>query len=102
MKYIFLTLYFVLMPLQPAVAEANTATIEVHVLGLVCDFCARAVEKVFYARPDVKNVSVNLSEKKILVEVSDDSTLDDATIRQLVEDSGYSLESIQRRGSNEG
>jgi copper chaperone CopZ len=69
---------------------------EIQVNGLVCDFCARAIEKVFGRQDGVKAVDVNLDEGRILVSTDPGASLEESTIRSLVEDAGYSPTSIER------
>lgn len=100
MKRLFLvmgsiTLFFA----QPAFAGE---TVRVNVNGLVCDFCARAVEKVFGGQAAVDQIKVDLSTKLITIGMKDGQTLDDATITKLVNDSGYALVSIERAEAADG
>ena len=71
-------------------------TIYVHVNGLVCDFCARALEKTIGKQESVKSINVDLTNKIITINLSKGKTLDDSKITQLIEDSGYSLREITR------
>jgi copper chaperone CopZ len=69
---------------------------QVSVNGLVCDFCARALEKTFGKKEEVKSIDVNLETKLVTVNFNDGQTLDDATLTQIISDSGYNVESIHR------
>ncbi|MCL4678503.1 MAG: heavy-metal-associated domain-containing protein [Alphaproteobacteria bacterium] len=94
MKRLFIVLASVtLLFAQPAFAGE---TVRVNVNGLVCDFCARAVEKVFGGQAAVETIAVDLSAKLITIGMKDGQTLDDGTITKLVNDSGYALVSIER------
>ncbi len=98
MKY-GLILMSVLMISVPAYAEPeaceNRATVEVN--GLVCDFCARALEKVFSKRDEVADISVDLDNGVVQVEHAEGQPpLDDATLKQLITDSGYNVTEIKR------
>lgn len=73
---------------------AATSTSIVHVNGLVCDFCARAIEKVFGQQSAVQTVKVDLDQKIITLDFKDNQKLDDATITKLVTDAGYNVVSI--------
>lgn len=68
----------------------------ISVNGLVCDFCARALEKTFGKRDEVKAIDVNLETKIVTVNFNDGKTLDDETITQIITDSGYNVEGIHR------
>lgn len=62
--------------------------------GLVCDFCARALEKVFMKQDSVTGIDVNLDNGVILISLKDGMTMDDATITKLVTDAGYNIGAI--------
>lgn len=81
-----------------AQAAGTPADILIKVNGMVCDFCARAVEKVFRKQDAVNDVSVDLDKSQIAVDLKDGRTLDDDTINGLVGDSGYAVESITHAG----
>ena len=77
-----------------AVDQSNT--VYAHVNGLVCDFCARALEKTIGKQESVNSIEVNLTNKIITINLNPEKTLDDDTITQLIEDSGYSIRKIIR------
>ncbi len=82
-----------------ATTHAETACedrIDVTVDGLVCDFCARALEKVFGKRDDVATIKVDLDHAEVMVGMKSGQTMDDATLTQLITDSGYNIRSIER------
>ena len=55
----------------------------VDVKGLVCDFCARGIEKTFYDDKEVKKVSVDLGAGKVLVAYSDTKRIDINEIKNI-------------------
>ena len=71
-------------------------TINIKVKGLVCDFCARSLEKVFLKREDVAGINVDLGKGSIVVATKPGSTIDDTTLTKLIKDSGYNVSAIQR------
>ena len=71
-------------------------TINIKASGLVCDFCARSLEKVFLKRGDVSGISVDLGKGSIVVAMKSGSTIDDKTLTKLITDSGYNVNAIQR------
>ena len=75
-------------------ASAQTVTAKVN--GLVCDFCAQAVRKVFKKQDAVESVNVDLDSGEIVLGLKAGATLDDETIGKLIRKSGYSLVSIDR------
>ena len=83
---------------KPATIEQAISSGDVHVSvnGLVCDFCARALEKVFGKEEAVKGIDVNLDTKVITINFNEGQSLDDETITKLVTDAGYNVEGIHR------
>ena len=76
--------------------DADGEQVKVDVFGLVCDFCAQTVEKVFMKRQEVSGIKVNLSDGLIIVYTKKDQSLDDETLSKLIINSGYSVDSISR------
>jgi copper chaperone CopZ len=77
-------------------AAVRAGTIKVKVNGMVCGFCATGIEKTFKAQPEVKAINVDLENKLVTVTTGEGQTLDDAKLRKLINNSGYSLVSIER------
>ena len=71
-------------------------TINIKVNGLVCDFCARSLEKVFLKRGDVAGIKVDLGKGSVVVAMKPGLTIDDETLAKLITDSGYNMNAIQR------
>jgi len=70
--------------------------INVFVNGLVCDFCARSIEKIFKKDESVSNIEVNLEKMLITIYVNENKILNDKTIKKLINDSGYDVMEIYR------
>ena len=70
--------------------------INIKVNGLVCDFCARSLEKVFLKRGDVAGIKVDLGKGLVVVAMKPGSTIDDTTLTKLITDSGYNIAAIER------
>ena len=70
--------------------------VSVDAFGLVCDFCATAIEKVFMRKDEVSGLNVSLAEYKIVIALKNGKNLDDAEIEKLITDSGYNVKSINR------
>ncbi len=66
------------------------------VLGVVCDFCATAMNKTFGKREEVAAVYVDLDRKTLNLVVKPGATLDDEMIKKLVKKSGYKLKDVRR------
>lgn len=87
------------LPQTPAVKPVKAEKLEImtaKVKGMVCDFCAQAVTKVFYKQDGVKDVRVDLDTAEIIVTMAADQSLDDDMIKKLIRQTGYSLVEIKR------
>ncbi len=94
MKKFLLTLTFTIL-LTPSAFAGEIVTINVN--GMVCDFCAQAIEKVFMKQDAVESIKVDLTTKQITATLKDNQNIDDETITKLVTDSGSAIESIERK-----
>ncbi len=95
MKKFALTAALTLLLSAPAMAAPGNA-VYVDVNGLVCDFCARALERVFGKQEEVSDISVDLESKVVTVRFNEGQSLDDETVRTLITDSGYNVRAIRR------
>jgi len=77
-------------------AVAFADTIKAKVNGMVCGFCATGIEKTFKAQPEVKTVNVDLQSKLVTVATKEGQTIDDAKLKKLIGNAGYSVVSIDR------
>lgn len=91
MKKTLLTIFAVSLFL-PSLAFAKSAQVSVN--GLVCDFCARALEKVFGQEEEVSSIDVNLDTKVITIDFKEGQTMDEEEIKYLITDSGYAVDKI--------
>ena len=84
--------------------DPNGEIVEVEAFGLVCDFCANAIEKVFMRQDQVSGIDVSLEKHQILIALKEGQQLNDEEITKLVTDSGYNVKSINRvnAGSSPG
>ena len=82
--------------LSAEISGKDNFDITIHVKGLVCDFCARSVEKTFSKTEVVERIKVDLDKGLIELQPTEGSTLSDKKIQKLIKASGYSLESIER------
>ncbi len=76
--------------------EITDNIININVNGMVCDFCAQSIEKVFMKRIEVKGINVNLEDQKVVIYLEKETDIEDATISTIFEDAGYSVETINR------
>jgi cation transport ATPase len=77
-------------------AAVSAETIRATVNGMVCAFCATAIEKTFKRQGEVKAVNVNLENKVVTVETKTGQTIDDAKFKKLMANTGYSVVRIDR------
>lgn len=71
-------------------------TVTVSVNGLVCDFCARSLEKTFGAQASVESVSVDLDAKTVTIAIKDGQSLSDEVVKDAIKDAGFDLVAIER------
>ena len=96
MKKFFISLFIVsLLTINSAFADHPEGTVKVDIYGLVCDFCARALEKVFGKEQAVDNIDVDLENKIVTIHFVDGGHLDNDIIRQHIIDAGYNVEEIR-------
>lgn len=100
MKKLFFSLILSLAVFTSVNADSNTTAgdlkLDITVNGLVCDFCARAVEKVFKKEFTVKSVDIDLSEKFVTVTLPAGTEISDEKVKKLVNDAGYAFVSVKR------
>ena len=68
----------------------------VSVNGLVCDFCARSIEKMFEKKEAVLRILVDLENMLITIFLKDNQKLNDETIIEIIKDSGYDVTKVKR------
>jgi len=84
-------------PAWSATADAACKdTINVKVNGLVCDFCARALEKVFGKRDEVSGIIVDLDKGEVVIATKPGQTIADDDVKSLILDSGYNVTDIKK------
>tara|TARA_Y100000589_G_scaffold264065_1_gene254664 strand:+ start:213 stop:518 length:306 start_codon:yes stop_codon:yes gene_type:complete len=70
--------------------------LRISVNGLVCDFCARSIEKLFSKKEAVQSINVNLEEMLITISIKKGKNLSDDIIKEVITDSGYDIRKINR------
>lgn len=73
----------------------NTRVIYAYVNGLVCDFCARSLEKTFEKEESVKSITIDLQLKVLTIVLKEDKILENSQIIKLVNDAGYDVKEIK-------
>ena len=76
--------------------EITDNFININVNGMVCDFCAQSIEKVFMKRIEVKGINVDLEDQKVVIYLEKATNIEDTTISTIFEDAGYTVETINR------
>jgi hypothetical protein len=66
------------------------------VLGVVCDFCALAMNKIFSKREEVAAIYVDLDTKALSLVLVPSASLSDDTIADLAVQAGYRVADIRR------
>ena len=82
MKNRIVTTIFLISMSVSVFASHTGGTVYADVNGLVCDFCARALEKVFDKQEAVDWIKVNLDKQAISIHFNEGQKLDDETIEQ--------------------
>jgi len=96
---IFLTIFSALLILTalPAFAADNKKDdIIVKIDGMVCDFCAQSLQKVFGKEDSVNGIDVSLDDQTVTIDTKQGQDLSDEKIKELVEWGGYDFVSITR------
>jgi copper chaperone CopZ len=82
------------LTLAPLVVRA--ATIEMHVNGLVCAFCAQGIEKKLRKFSATADVLVSLEQRLVAVALKDGQDIPDAELRKALTNAGYTVTTIER------
>jgi copper chaperone CopZ len=99
MKYIAISLLSLTLLSAPASAHhvpSHLHDVTVKVNGLVCDFCAQSIIKLFEKDPTVHKVDVNFDAKEIALDFKSGSTLKNEDITKVIDYAGYSVVEIIR------
>lgn len=91
-----LLLGFLILPTTVSATEKNYDII-IHASGMVCDFCAQSLNKVFSKKDSVASINVDLDDSTVSVMLKEGKTLSDDEVKELIEWGGYDLISIDRK-----
>lgn len=95
MKKLIVTTFMSLALLfQSSLVMASQA--KVHIKGMVCGSCSKAISASLEAKPEVKSAKVDLDTGVATVEFLKDKKLDDQQIKEVVENLGYQVKKIDR------
>lgn len=102
MKMLWIGLIFlVLSSTGLAFEDFGPGDIHINVQGLVCDFCVRNIEKIFSRQEEIKDIQVNLGQRRVSLVLEPDSQISDEKINDLVRSAGYNVVEIIRRPKDE-
>lgn len=94
---LFATFVFALLSTNTFALHPN-GTVYADVNGLVCDFCARTIGKVFKKEKAVESIDVNLDDKIVTIHFNQGQKLEDEKIIKLINDSGYDVVGLRYGG----
>ena len=92
---LFLSIVFKLNQINSQENE-NNEILYISINGLVCDFCARSIEKLFKKKSAVKNININLEEMLVTILLKKGETINNQIINHIIIDSGYDVKEIRR------
>ena len=81
--------------INAALAEGGEPIVA-DVLGVVCDFCATAMNKIFGKRAEVAAIYVDLDTKALSIVTYEQGSLSDEDIGSLAEQAGYRVAAVRR------
>ena len=82
---------------QAGSIDPNGTLMTVVVEGMVCDFCAQAIEKVFMKREEVAGIIVNLDNQNVIISLKGDKDIENTKIEELFLNAGYNIQTIDRK-----
>ncbi len=86
----------ILATLLMSLSAFSAETVNVTVKGMVCSFCSQGITKKFQ-EAGVKDVHVDLGSHLVTLKLVDNQKLEDKKITDLLQDSGYGVEKIERK-----
>ena len=83
--------------LQEGSIDPNGVLLTVAVEGMVCDFCAQAIQKVFLKKEQVAGITVDLDNQNVIIALKEDTDITDNIIKDLFINAGYNVSEINRK-----
>ena len=83
--------------LQEGSIDPNGILLTVAVEGMVCDFCAQAIQKVFLKKEQVAGITVDLDNQNVIIALKEDTDITDNIIKDLFINAGYNVSEINRK-----
>ena len=81
--------------IESALADGGEPIVA-DVLGVVCDFCALAMNKIFSKREEVAAIFVDLDTKALSLVLAPGASMSDQTIADLAVQAGYRIAEVRR------
>ena len=81
--------------IESALAQGGEPIVA-DVLGVVCDFCALAMNKIFGKREEVAAIYVDLDTKALSLVLVPGASMSDQTIAELAVQAGYRIAEVRR------
>lgn len=82
--------------LQSGSIDPNGILLTVAVEGMVCDFCAQAIQKVFLKKEEVAGITVDLDNQNVVIALKENKNITDNVIEDLFINAGYNVSDINR------
>ena len=92
---------FILTTFSPIFGQDNINTILVQVDGLSCPFCSYGLEKKLKNLDGVEKVEIHMRQGKAEMKVRPRVTISDESIKQAVEEAGFTPGTIERTESKD-
>jgi thioredoxin-related protein len=83
--------------LQSGSIDPNGILLTVAVEGMVCDFCAQAIQKVFLKKEEVAGITVDLDNQNVVIALKENKNITDNVIEDLFINAGYNVSEINRK-----
>ena len=77
--------------------DPNGTLMTVAVEGMVCDFCAQAIERVFMKREEVAGITINLDDQNVIISLKSEKDIENTIIEELFLNAGYNVQTIDRK-----
>ena len=82
---------------QAGSIDPNGTLMTVAVEGMVCDFCAQAIERVFMKREEVAGITINLDDQNVIISLKSEKDIENTIIEELFLNAGYNIQTIDRK-----
>lgn len=88
--------FFLTFPASAHHVPTHPHDVTIKVNGLICDFCARTLEKTFGARSEIEKINVDLDTHEVAVDFKPGNSLPNEDISSMITNSGYAIVEIIR------